>query len=157
MANAAIEILLGVDAAKQMLPQSRTFNGKITITNRGTGEHRTFEIKTQGPEAKFAPGERVVALLTGPNNERDYAGFGFFKERSGVIVWKKKRGAARPSSFDWFADMLNVLLGGFRSVYGKDWSAYLVQHETTCLVCNRTLTEPISIQTGIGPVCRGRA
>ena len=44
----------------------RTHNGTITIHNPKTGDHRTFQIKTQPADAKFAPGRRVVSLLTGP-------------------------------------------------------------------------------------------
>ena len=63
-----------------------TFNGIYTVTNKETGEHRTFAVRTQKEDAKFAPGERIVALLTGPNNEDDYTGFGFVTP-AGIIVW----------------------------------------------------------------------
>lgn len=40
---------------------------------------------------------------------------------------------------------------------GRRWgSKYELLHEGRCLCCNRKLTDPISIQTGIGPVCAGR-
>ena len=51
-------------------------NGEITLTNRETGEHRTFRIRTNKEDARFAPGERVIALLTGPDNTTSYTGFG---------------------------------------------------------------------------------
>jgi hypothetical protein len=47
------------------------FNGRYTIQNRTTGEHRTFIIRTQPKDSKFAPGCRVAALLTGPDNDSD--------------------------------------------------------------------------------------
>ena len=66
-------------------------NGIFTITNRKTGEYRTFRIKTQKPDATFAPGQRVIGLLTGANNEKSYTGFGFVTD-AGISVWTKKRG-----------------------------------------------------------------
>lgn len=41
--------------------QRFTVNGKFTITN-SKGEHRTFSVKTQAKDAKFAPGQRVLAV-----------------------------------------------------------------------------------------------
>lgn len=52
------------------------FNGFYTITSP-TGEHRTFQVKTQSEDAPFAAGKRIVMMLTGEDNEEDYTGFGF--------------------------------------------------------------------------------
>lgn len=54
----------------------KTHNGKLTFHNSRTGEHRTFQVKTQDADAKFAPGERIVSLLVGNDNQNDYRGFG---------------------------------------------------------------------------------
>jgi len=133
------------------------FNGSYTIKNERTGEHRTFLVKTQKEDARFAAGERVAALLTGPNNESDYQGFAFVKG-DGVVVWKKKRGDRQnPTSFDWFADMLNVKVLGQLSRFGKSYEEYSCQCEKRCLRCNRKLTHPESLLSGFGPECEGRA
>ena len=130
-------------------------NGRYTVQNTRTGEHRTFSVKTQKDNARFAPGKRIVALLTGPNNEDDYKGFGFV-DGSGrsIAVWSSKRGTTgKRSHFEWYANMLVDLICG-----GTEWAArgYVVLVERTCRVCNRTLTEPESIRSGIGPICAGR-
>jgi hypothetical protein len=50
-------------------PVIKLFNGRYTIQSKQTGEHRTFWVKTQAADAKFAPGRRVVSLLTGSQND----------------------------------------------------------------------------------------
>jgi hypothetical protein len=132
----------------------KIFNGRFTMRNRRSGEHRTFEIKTQDKEAKFAPGKRVVAILTGPDNTSDYTGFGFVED-DGIVVWKSKRGIGEKSVFEKYAIVLWSLAvdAGF-SPFAE---TYELMMEGTCAVCNRVLTEPESLITGIGPVCRERS
>ncbi len=134
---------------------SAIFNGKYTVQNRETGEHRTFSIKTQKEDARFAPGKRIIALLTGSNNETDYQSFGFVDDE-GVTVWNKKRGTdGKRSSWEAYADLVwSLALDAGFSPYAPKYSLLI---EGKCIVCNRTLTEPVSIETGIGPKCAGRA
>lgn len=137
-------------------------NGIFTITNP-EGEHRTFRIRTQKPDARFAPGERVVALLIGPDNGRDYQGFGFAKD-DGIIVWKSKRGQGKQSAFDWYAYLLRK---GCEALIGQDGveasadfdvggRSYCIQAARHCLRCNRRLTHPASVLMGYGPECAGK-
>ena len=93
---------MGSERKDEML---KIFNGRYTMKNRRSGEHRTFEIKTQDKDAKFAAGKRVVALLTGPDNTADYTGFGFVED-DGIVVWKSKRGVGEKSVFDKYAAVL---------------------------------------------------
>ena len=128
---------------------SRIFNGKYTVQNRLTGEHRTFQIRTQKEDATFAPGKRILSLLTGSNNESDYTGFAFVTEE-GVNVWSSKRGG----DYEKYAALLwSLTQDGGLSVYAARYSLMV---EGRCIVCNRALTTPESIRTGIGPVCDGR-
>jgi len=129
----------------------RTHNGRVTIENPATGGHRTFRIRTQPADAKFAPGKRVVSLLTGPDNGHDYTGFAFADE-GGVHVWAKYR--AREFEADTVYQTYARMLAD-----PERWKArgcvYLF--EGRCRVCNRALTDPESIRSGIGPVCAGRS
>lgn len=128
----------------------RIFNGKITIVNR-QGEHRTFQIKTQKKDARFAPGKRIIALLSGPDNQHDFMSFGFVDD-NGVHVWQKHR----TKSFLWFAELINVLVGKLPSTCKAElFEGYEVMISKRCLRCNRELTTPESIESGIGPVCAG--
>ena len=56
---------------------AKTHNGKVTLLSRRTGVHHTFQVKTQGKDASFMPGKRIVGLLVGPDNMGGYSSFGF--------------------------------------------------------------------------------
>jgi len=124
------------------------YNGFCTARNSETGEHRTFRVRTARRGA--LKGERIVGLLTGPDNTVDYSDFGFLLDSGRVAVWRSKRGAAGfPSQWDRLA----------RFVERRDWFAENrgVEFDLSirCRVCNRELTDPLSIDLGIGPKCRG--
>lgn len=122
----------------------KTHNGRITIENPSSGQHRTFQIKTQRQDARFAPGERIVSLLTGPNREdyTNWQGFGFVLDNGSIAVWKSKRGGI----FDTYARMLTN-----PAVFEAKGARYLF--EGRCRRCNRSLTNPVSIDSGIGEEC----
>lgn len=143
-----------VDAAAKRV--AVVFNGTYTIHNTATDEHRTFSVRTQADDARFAPGKRIVALLTGPDNEEDYDGFAFVDDR-GVYVWRKKQGVAgKPTSYDVFAAMIWSL--ATRGEVSEWFSrGYRLLMEGRCIRCNRKLTHPDSIKTGIGPECAARS
>jgi hypothetical protein len=129
----------------------KLFNGRYTIESKATGEHRTFWIQTQAADASFAPGQRLLGLLTGTDNDNpdDYAAFAFVDDQ-GIHVWTKKR--APGMKFLDYADMLWTLaLDGAFSPWAERGFRILV--EGRCLRCNRALTTPESIERGIGPVC----
>ena len=137
------------------------FNGTYTIVNP-EGQHRTFSIKTQAKDAKFAPGQRVLALLSGPDNDRDYQGFAFVDDVYGVQVWRSKT-ATPPSIYQWYAELFGQVFKA-ASEQGRDLTdpeltfdykgrTYKVMVSKRCCVCNRTLTTPDSIRSGIGPIC----
>lgn len=120
-----------------------THNGKLTVSNPATGQHRTFEIRTQCEDAKFAPGRRVVSLLTGPDNGEDFTGFGFVNDDGTVQVWRSKLG----TQFERFARMLqNLQAECDRFGLQAQWSA-------RCRRCNRELTNPESLARGLGETC----
>lgn len=121
-----------------------THNGYITIHNPKTGDHRTFSIVTSGKMG----GKRVVSMLTGPDRDdwRDWVGFGFVGEDGSITVWRKHAGTV----FEKMAKLLE------RPKHGEEYGlSYMF--EGRCRVCNRALTNPESIITGIGPVCAGRS
>ncbi len=139
-------------------PAVKLFNGKYTIESKQTGEHRTFWVRTQEADAEFAPGKRIVSLLTGSQNDDEscYTGFAFVDD-GGIRVWASKaRAGARDGSDShrWlqFADLLWTLAldGAF-----SPWAAkgFTILMEGACARCNRTLTTPESIRRGIGPIC----
>ncbi len=128
-----------------------THNGYITVRSARTGDHRTFRIRTQKDDAKFAPGKRIVALLTGPDREdyQNWQQFAFVTDGR-VKVWRSKSNPAEPTQFDHFARILNN-----QEHYEENGLAEFMT-EGTCRRCNRELTVPESIKSGIGPVCAGK-
>lgn len=129
-----------------------THNGKITMRNPATGQHRTIRIHTQKADDSFAPGERIASLLSGSNNETDYTQFAFIKSNGRVIVWKRFRGEnmaegnGGPSQYEKLAWMIQD-----PARFERQGVEYMFT--TTCRRCNRTLTTPESIRSGIGPTC----
>lgn len=123
-----------------------THNGTITIRNSRTGNHRTFRIRTQPANAKFAPGKRIVSLLTGSDNENDYRGFGFVNDDGRIFVWSKFRSPGVGRVFETYASMLMEPEKYIASGCEYLWSE-------RCRKCNRRLTDPLSIELGIGPKC----
>jgi len=121
-----------------------THNGVVTIFNTKTGNHRTFRIHTQPDDAEFAPGRRIVSQLAGPDNTHDYRSFGFVRDDGTIMVWKKKRGG----NYEIYARMLE-----HPEIFEAKGAVY--HFSTVCRRCNRTLTTPESIESGIGPICAG--
>lgn len=130
------------------------FNGFYTVKSP-TGQHRTFRVFTQAEGDSFAAGQRIISMLTGQDNELDYTGFGFVTKQ-GIKVWKNKRGAdGAPSQWDLYAKMLwDLSVNGEKSPYTLKGVEVLL--DKRCRRCNRRLTNPTSIESGIGPECAGR-
>jgi len=131
---------------------SRIFNGTFTIHNPHTGNHRTLRIKTQSDKANFAPGKRIISLLTGPDNTSDYKSFGFVYEE-GIVVWGKYRSKNGPESdYERLAAILwSLWHERSKSPYAK-FGLKLID-SCTCVYCNRQLTDTMSALTGVGPEC----
>ena len=137
------------------------FNGTYTLTNVATGDYKTLRVRTQKADARFAAGKRIAALLSGPDNNTSYTGFAFVDDAS-IRVWGKKRAADGKGAFEYYANLLpkasEALIGaeglevdGTFTAAGRE---YRVQLSKKCLVCNRKLTTPESINRGMGPRCR---
>lgn len=128
------------------------FNGIYTILNKESGQHRTFRIRTQAEDAKFAPGSRIVALLTGPDNTSDYRGFGFVQKNGWITLWKKNQ----TPHYEGLAKAIRLASKAIEK--GEDSfttpkATYSVELSKRCLRCNRTLTTPESLTRGYGPEC----
>ena len=139
--------------APAMGSKSKIYNGKLTITSPHTGDHRTFEIRTQKDDALFAPGRRILSLLTGPDNQVDYRGFAFVEPGGRVRVWRRYQGTGGQEErtvWERYAAMIER-----RAEYEARGCVY--RESRACLRCNRELTDPLSIEIGEGPTCRVEA
>ncbi len=109
--------------------------GRYTLeTSEG---HRTFEVRRQDSDARFAPGQLILSFLSGPDNEADYTGFAFIANGRTLKVWKR------------FAD--NTSLVADAKTFLADPKAAL--ESTFCGRCHAVLTVPESIERGFGPEC----
>jgi len=127
-------------------------NGFLTVKNEKTGDHRTFRIRTQKEDAKFAPGSRIVSLLIGPDNTSDYQGFGFVKENGWIVLWKRNR----TPHYEGLAKAVRLASRAIEQ--GEDTfttpkATYTVSLSKRCIRCNRPLTTPKSLARGVGPEC----
>ncbi len=140
--------MLAASAARRGLKRPTIFshNGVFTVVSAKTGEHRTFKVRSQKKDASFAPGMRIVYLLTGPNNQEDYTGFGFVVDGE-IKLWSR----FRTEQYTKLANMLTNL------EEHREKGHVRVMAETTCRRCNRPLTNPSSILSGIGPECASKS
>lgn len=118
------------------------YNGAITVRNPATGNHATYRISTVLKGG--LKGSRIVSLLIGSNNETDYRGFGFIDPYGVVSLWNKLRGTI----FEKHVNILNRP-EQFKETHGLEY-----HFATRCRRCNKELTDPVSIETGLGPTCR---
>lgn len=115
-----------------------------TYTVEHVEGHKTFEVKTQKADAKFAPGKRILSVLIGPDNEADYVGIGFVSTDNRGIhhlgPWKKFQSIgshARDAAQMLLDDPREALVAG------------------RCARCRRLLTTPESLERGLGETCAG--
>jgi hypothetical protein len=119
----------------------KTHNGTITLENNATGGHRTFKVSTVTNEESGLHGKRIISLLHGPDNTADYHGFGFVNPDGSICVWRKYNSN---STYGKYARILTDL---------ENYPTITVHFEGRCIRCNRKLTRPDSITSGIGPEC----
>jgi len=131
----------------------RNHNGMITIHNPKSGSHATLRVVTHKNKSSYGAykGKRTLQKLTGPTREnpKHWTDFAWVSEK-GVSVFYKKR--AKDGKSDW--ECLAILASN--PISGQMRNGLEYKFETHCLMCNRTLTHPDSIDSRIGPICAGR-
>ena len=119
-------------------------NARFTLVSRKTGDRKTFRVR----KAQDNDGMYFAQLLTGPDNIADYTYLGFIKRTGGStsLVAGRKGNAAHPAykALDW---ALGHLKTGHVPEQLEFW------HEGRCSRCARVLTDPASIERGVGPEC----
>ena len=147
-------------------------NGEFTLENP-EGFHLTFRIKTsRNGQLK---GKRIVSLMEGSDNEAEYTGFGILDE-TGFHPWGpivKSSGQIRISKRNPANGTILTIpqltacvelirehgligeIGGEKTektflIKGRE---YRLMASTSCIRCNRKLTNPESVRNGIGPEC----
>jgi len=127
-------------------------NGTYTLFNPKTKSHKTLKIWTRRSDSKFAPGARVLGALEG-QRFRMFA----FVGPNYITVWRKYRGGTLPSLYseeERLAYILMTMLQGKNTHYHQ--RGLTLKASKTCRICNRTITDPVSLDLGLGPQCGGR-
>ena len=112
------------------------------------GSHVTIRInRVSEKQSRDGRAHRYASYLCGPINMSDYRRFAVVNP-NGFRVFKS-------DNFRKQAAALEILMSADangQTAYGK---AYAKQ-STRCYRCGKLLTEPESIESGIGPICAGR-
>lgn len=128
-------------------------NAIFSLANNDKGTHFTYKVT-----CKKQPGRTVyfVSVLSGPNNMSDYSYIGYCTSDKAVQIWTKKEAtqytdnAPSVQAFNWLLNRISYCLA-----YKKPFPAFAsFYHVGNCCKCNRPLTDPVSVQLGIGPICR---
>ena len=149
-------------------PALNLHNGTYTVEHP---KHGHFTVKLYTAQRGELAGRRILAMLVGPDNVSNYRGVAFWlDEEKRANVWKRFRGpdSRRPINGDhwqergWSATEKRLAIWSDLAIRGTTedehgfWygEGYRLLLESVCAVCNRKLTHPESIKTGIGPECR---
>lgn len=122
----------------------------FTVQNNDTGEHRTYRIKASKPNDRYPNPAYFVGLLSGPDNTSSYQYLGMVDPQNGNVRLTAKSRMTEESA----------AVKGIRYVLGRVFSSgqihdqMEVRHAGHCGRCGKTLTEPKSLDCGLGPCCR---
>jgi hypothetical protein len=126
-------------------------DAKVTIVSKKTGDRFTYRVvakknpSQQLPLSGETPARTVhfVSVLNGPDNETDYRFIGtIFNGQVYAHGRKSNISAEAPSAkaFQWC----------WANLGSEAWELW---HSGRCARCHRELTDPESIERGLGPVC----
>lgn len=130
-----------ITAPDQALQFMLAGNATFTVKSEATGEHLTFQVRNW-KKAKDGT-VHFVSVRTG----NDYASIGMVRNRNSFSLGKR---ADLP--YD------DKRVRGFRYIFEHLCNQHMppkceVWHEGQCGRCGRALTDPVSIERGIGPEC----
>lgn len=124
-------------------------NAIFTLTSKKSDNHLTFKMrKADGPN--FSDDAYFISYLSGPNNDADYSYLGMLFINNGKLTIRMT--AKSPSDQSRTMAAFTYFLG--RLEKGDLGEQLDFQHAGRCGRCGRTLTDPESIRTGLGPICR---
>jgi len=127
-------------------------NGTYTLFNPKSKGHKTLKVWTMPQQSRFAPGSRVVGVL----ERQRFRKFGFVGPNH-ITVWKRYRGSSDPAFLsteeDKLAFILMEMLRSENSTYHR--RGMTIRASRTCHKCNRKITDPVSLELGVGPECGG--
>jgi hypothetical protein len=93
----------------------------------------------------------MVSLLVGPDNGSDYRYVGILRRHGGPLSFHPNKKGYAPeacAAVAWFVRLVNLDKNDVFNAQCEFW------HSGFCARCGRELTDPESIASGLGPVCR---
>lgn len=116
--------------------------------------HYTYKVTLKPAKGNYGD-TFFVSVLTGPDNNSNYSYLGILNPQTGVVRTTAKSKFAADS---FTARLLNRV---FARLWAEDADSIVaagfdLHHEGRCGRCQRRLTVPESIETGLGPECAGR-
>jgi hypothetical protein len=134
-----------------MINETFVLGGKAIFTvSNDSGEHLTFRVNGKKDRQDETKKVYFVSLLTGPDNLSSYTYMGMLKRE------ELKLFLTRGSKFSNETKSVRVFRWAMQIINGKTDlpEGYKMQHAGRCCRCAKTLTDPDSIELGIGPECR---
>jgi hypothetical protein len=118
-------------------------DGYYTIVHED-GSHITVRVRTARNPGKYnmPEGTQFISYLYGPDNTSDYTSFG-------MIMGEQYRPRAEYRETESLKVAAETLIHGDRDKFGKTFA----MESGNCYICNKLLTDPVSIERGIGPKC----
>jgi hypothetical protein len=125
---------------------------EFALANK-TKNHYTYRIRLKKGNDKY-PDTYFVDLLSGPDNESNYAYLGILNPKTGQFALTAKSKAGDDSwSVRFFRRSMAAIFEGNSEAITN--AGFNLHHEGKCGRCGRKLTVPESIKTGLGPICSG--
>jgi hypothetical protein len=134
-----------------MVNKTFVLGGKAIFTvSNDKGEHFTYRVNSKKDKKDETKRVYFVGLLTGPDNLRDYSYMGLLlQDEMRLLITKGSKFQGCPKSVNVFRWTMSLILAE------RDFpEGYNCQHAGRCCRCAKTLTDPDSIEIGIGPDCR---
>ena len=128
--------------------EGRAKGTTMTIVNDATEKRVTIRFRRPKGFDKTV----LVDVMTGSDNETSFKFVGSVP-LSGPLTYSQSKWAKAPQEKAEFA--MTVLNWTFRAIQAGDLKTVRVLHEAKCARCGRKLTVPESIDSFMGPECRG--
>jgi len=134
-----------------MINSTFILGGKAIFTiSNNKGEHLTFRVNSKADRNDKSKTVYFASLLTGPDNLSSYTYMGLVREEDlRLIITKGSKFNSGSRSVMVFRWAMQIVQGTTNLPEGYD-----IQHAGRCCRCAKMLTDPISIEIGIGPECR---
>lgn len=119
-------------------------NAEFGVRSLKTDKHYTFNVKHKKTELNKVD----VWFVFVERHEQKPLYLGWIRPGSLFVKKHTEPGTAAHLAFKWFWE--HALTDD------EQWKKCELYHLGRCARCNRRLTDPISISTGLGPICAGR-